>query len=74
MKYIAIEKIWEKYDNKYKALIRAAKEARRIIEGMEKNEIQIEDNPYRHALKVITEDKKPETTENKEEEKEATKT
>ncbi len=72
MKYIAIEKIWEKYDNKYKALIRAAKEARRIIEGMEKNEIQIEDNPYRHALKLITEDKKVETTGEKE--KEETKT
>jgi DNA-directed RNA polymerase subunit K/omega len=69
MKFIAIEKIWEKYDNKYIALIRAAKEARRVIEGMEKNEIQIEDNPYRHALKLITEDKKVEKTEEKEETK-----
>lgn len=72
MKYISIEKIWEKYDNKYKALIRAAKEARRVIEGLEKNEIQIEENPYRHALKLITEDKKAETT--KEKEKEESKT
>jgi len=69
MKFIAIEKIWEKYDNKYIALIRVAKEARRIIEGLEKNEIQIEDNPYRHALKIILQDKKAEKPEEKEETK-----
>ncbi len=67
MKYIAIEKIWEKYPNKYEALVKAAKEARRVIEAMEKNEIQLEENPYRYALKHTLEqasqDKKEEKTE-----------
>lgn len=63
MKYITIEKIWEKYDNKYQALVRAAKEARRVIEGLEKNEIQIEGNPYRHVLKLIFEEKAEKTEE-----------
>jgi len=57
MKFISIEEIWKKYPNKYQALIKAAKEARRVIEGVEKNEIQIEENPYRHALKLILEEK-----------------
>jgi len=56
MKYIAIEKIWEKYPNKYEALIKAAKEARRVIEALEKNEIQLAENPYRYALKHILEE------------------
>lgn len=63
MKLIAIEKIWEKYSNKYEALIKAAKEARRVIEALEKNEIQLLDNPHRHALKVILEDKPKESEE-----------
>ena len=64
MKFIAIEEIWGKYPNKYEAIIKAAKEARRVIEGMEKNEIQIEENPYRHALKQALEEKeKPEEKE-----------
>jgi DNA-directed RNA polymerase subunit K/omega len=57
MNYVTIEEIWKKYPNKYEALIKAAKEARRVIEGMEKNEIQLTENPYRYALKLALEEK-----------------
>jgi DNA-directed RNA polymerase subunit K/omega len=57
MRFIAIEKIWEKFTNKYEALILAAKEARRIAEAIEKNELQLEENPYRYALRVVLEKK-----------------
>ena len=67
MKYISIEKIWEKFPNKYLALVKAAKEARRVIDALEKNEIQLEEDPYRYALKhtleQATPDKKEEKTE-----------
>uniref|UniRef100_A0A7C6A8Q5 DNA-directed RNA polymerase subunit omega n=1 Tax=candidate division WOR-3 bacterium TaxID=2052148 RepID=A0A7C6A8Q5_UNCW3 len=57
MRFIAIEKIWEKFTNKYEALILAAKEARRIAEAIEKNELQLEENPYRYALRLVLEKK-----------------
>ena len=60
MNYIAIEKIWEKYPNKYEALVKAAKEARRLVEAIEKNELQLEENPYRYALRLILEGKSKE--------------
>jgi hypothetical protein len=44
------ERIWTKYPNKYLALNIAALEARRIIEGMHKDEIQLELSPYEYAL------------------------
>lgn len=62
MKFITIEKIWEKFTNKYEALIRAAKEARRITEAIEKNELQLEENPYRYALRVVLEKKTEDKT------------
>ena len=70
MKFIEIEKIWEKFKNKYEALNHSAKEARRVIEAVEKNEITIGENPFRYALKQILMDKdqvkeKPEKGEEK---------
>jgi hypothetical protein len=44
------EKLWTRYPNKYLALNIAALEARRIIEGMHKDEIQLSLSPYEYAL------------------------
>ncbi|MDH5185877.1 MAG: hypothetical protein OEZ20_03340 [candidate division WOR-3 bacterium] len=66
MKYITIEKIWKSFDNKYEAVIKASREARRVIEAIEKNEINLEENPYRYAIKRVVEEK-TKATENKEE-------
>jgi DNA-directed RNA polymerase subunit K/omega len=65
MKYITIEKIWEKFPNKYEALVKAAKEARRVIDALEKNEIQLEEDPYRYALKHTLEQETPDKKEEK---------
>ncbi len=50
MKHNSLEKIWEKYPNKYQALNIAALEARRVIDGIQKGEIQTSENIYDHAL------------------------
>ena len=50
MKVISPEKLWTRYPNKYLALNIAALEARRIIEGMHKDEIQLAMSPYEYAL------------------------
>ncbi|MEO0094202.1 MAG: DNA-directed RNA polymerase subunit omega [candidate division WOR-3 bacterium] len=57
MKFITIEEIWKKFPNKYEALIRAAKKVRQLVEAAEKNEIQLNENPYRYALRAIIEEK-----------------
>lgn len=50
MKVISPEKLAVRYPNKYVALNVAALEARRIIEGMHKDEIQMAQSPYEVAL------------------------
>lgn len=50
MKVISPEKLAVRYPNKYVALNVAALEARRLIEGMHKDEIQLAQNPYEVAL------------------------
>ncbi len=50
MKNISLERIWEKYPNKYQALNVAALEARRLIDAMQKGEVQLNENVYDYAL------------------------
>ncbi|OYD17033.1 hypothetical protein CH330_01065 [candidate division WOR-3 bacterium JGI_Cruoil_03_51_56] len=53
MKYLSIEEIWKKYPNKYQALDIAALEARHIIDGLQKGEIQLTRNIYEYALEKL---------------------
>lgn len=50
MKNISLERIWARYPNKYQALNVAALEARRLIEALQKGEIQLNQNLYDYAL------------------------
>jgi len=50
MKNLSLEKIWEKYPNKYQALNVAALEARRIIEALQKGEMQMTQNIHEYSL------------------------
>lgn len=53
MKYVSLEKIWQVYPNKYQALNVAALEARRVIEGLNKGELQPGRNIYEHSLERL---------------------
>lgn len=50
MKLTSPEMLWRRYPNKYLAVNIAALEARRIIEGMQRDEIQMAQSPYEYAL------------------------
>jgi hypothetical protein len=50
MKIVSPDRLEAKYGNKYLGLNVAALEARRIIEGMHKDEIQLAQSPYEYAL------------------------
>jgi hypothetical protein len=50
MKIVSPEALKKVYPNKYLAVNIAALEARRIIEGMHKDEIQLPVSPYEYAL------------------------
>ncbi len=50
MKLISPEQLWKRYPNKYLALNVAALEARRIIENMQHDEVQLPRSPYEIAL------------------------
>ncbi len=50
MKTVTLEKLWQKYPNKYLALNIAALEVRRIIDEMNRDEIQLPTNIYEYAL------------------------
>jgi hypothetical protein len=50
MKIVSPEALKRVYPNKYLAVNIAALEARRIIEGMHKDEIQLPVSPYEYAL------------------------
>lgn len=50
MKLTSPQKLWVRYPNKYLAVNIASLEARRIIEGMLKDEIQMKQSPYECAL------------------------
>jgi hypothetical protein len=50
MKLISPEQLWKRYPNKYLALNIAALEARRLIENMQHDEVQLPRSPYELAL------------------------
>jgi hypothetical protein len=54
VKVVSPEKLSARYPNKYLALNVAALEARRIIEGMHKDEVQLAQSPYEYALDRTT--------------------
>lgn len=53
MKYLPIEKIWERFNNKYEAIILGAREVHRVIEALHDNKLEITEDPYIYALKRI---------------------
>ena len=50
MKNLSLDNIWARYPNKYQALNVAALEARRVIEALQKGEMQLNQNIYEYAL------------------------
>ncbi len=48
-----IEKIWQRYSNKYESVIAGSTEARRVIEAIRDGKIEITEDPYLYALKRI---------------------
>jgi hypothetical protein len=50
MKITSPDTLSAKYGNKYLGLNVASLEARRMIEGMHKDEIQLAQSPYEHSL------------------------
>lgn len=46
MQEISLEKIWEHYENKYRFLAMASREARRLIEEVAEGRIDAVENPY----------------------------
>ncbi|NPV14933.1 hypothetical protein HPY86_08410 [candidate division WOR-3 bacterium] len=53
MKWVSLEQLWQTHPNKYLALNIAALEVRRIIEAMNRDEIQLPTNIYDYALKRL---------------------
>ena len=52
-KAVPIEKIWEKFENKYKALVIISLEARRLMEEASEQNIEIEKNIYVKAINNV---------------------
>lgn len=50
MQEISLEKIWERYENKYYFLAMASREARRLIEEVAEGRIDVVENPYSLGL------------------------
>ncbi|MBD3286266.1 hypothetical protein GF359_06945 [candidate division WOR-3 bacterium] len=46
----SLEKIWDKYGNKYRFLILASMESRDLIESIAEGKIDVVENPYRLGL------------------------
>lgn len=53
MKFVSTEQLWHGYPNKYLALNIAALEARRLIDAISRDEIQLPTNPYEYALQRL---------------------
>jgi len=53
MKYNSLEGVWQRFPNKYQALNIAALEVRRVIDGMQRGEVQVAGNIYDHAMKKL---------------------
>jgi len=50
MTEITLERIWERYGNKYIFLALASKETRKLIEAISEGKIDTVDNPYRLGI------------------------
>lgn len=50
MQETSLEKIWERYENKYHFLAMASRETRRLIEEVAEGRIDVVENPYRLGL------------------------
>lgn len=50
MKDITLERIWDRYGNKYQFLVRASRETRRLIESVAEGRIESVENPYSLGL------------------------
>ncbi len=53
MKITSPEQLWKRYPNKYLAVNIASLEARRVIEGMHKDEFQLPVSPFEYALDLV---------------------
>ncbi len=53
MKYVSVEQLWRVLPNKYLALNVAALEARRLIDAISRDEIQLPGTPYEYALRRL---------------------
>jgi len=49
----SLEKIWERYGNKYRFLVLASFESRELIEAVAEGKIDVIDNPYRLGLEKV---------------------
>ena len=50
MKNLSLEKIWDRFDNKYHALNVASLEARRLLDCLNRGELQMRENVYGASL------------------------
>lgn len=50
MEEVSLEKVWERYENKYRFLVMASRETRRLIEAVAEGRIDVVENPYRLGL------------------------
>lgn len=53
MRHLSLEKVWEQYPNKYQALNIAALEARRVIDALQRGELQMNQDIYDHSLEWL---------------------
>jgi len=60
MKYVPIEKLWERFNNKYEAVVMGSREVRRVIEAIRDGKIEINEDPYLYAVKHLLTAKPPE--------------
>jgi len=54
MKLVSTEQLWKVYENKYLALNVAALEARRLIDGIQRGEVQPNVDPCLRALERVS--------------------
>lgn len=50
MEEISLERVWERYENKYRFLVMASRETRRLIEAVAEGRIDVVENPYQLGL------------------------
>jgi hypothetical protein len=50
MDEVSLERVWERYENKYRFLVVASRETRRLIEAVAEGRIDMIEDPYRLGL------------------------